>query len=270
MASPQTENGYSRLANEILEALIENPPTTVLARRIWDWTWRNSWGRRGALCTQPTSVRRLADELNSTRSPVARQMETLLRQQRIIRLPSGALAIEKDHEKWSKKDAIERPQSKNLKREQVSHLSGQPVPPVGTDEGVKVSHLSGQPVPPVGTACPTCRDESVPPVGTVYKEKERKKERRKNVERGKSVFVTPSVDDVRAYCLERNNKVDPEYWVDYWITRGWTMKGGQRMRDWKAAVRTWERNNFNIPAGKKEPAGEMTNIHDVLEAQDHL
>lgn len=59
-----------------------------------------------------------------------------------------------------------------------------------------------------------------------------------------SRFVSPSVDDVRAYCQERNNLVDPEKFVDYYTARGWKI-GKNSMKDWKAAVRTWERNNYS-------------------------
>lgn len=52
-------------------------------------------------------------------------------------------------------------------------------------------------------------------------------------------FVPPSVDEVRAYCQERGNSVDPQRFVDYYSSNGW-MVGKTRMKDWKAAVRTWE------------------------------
>lgn len=55
-----------------------------------------------------------------------------------------------------------------------------------------------------------------------------------------SVFKPPTVDEVRAYCLERKNDVDPQRFVDYYQARGW-MIGKSRMKDWKAAVRTWEK-----------------------------
>ena len=57
----------------------------------------------------------------------------------------------------------------------------------------------------------------------------------------RKVFSTPTVDDVRAYCFERNNKVDPQYFVDFYESKGW-MIGKNKMKDWKAAVRTWEKN----------------------------
>ena len=52
-------------------------------------------------------------------------------------------------------------------------------------------------------------------------------------------FVPPSVEEVQAYCLERNNGIDARSFVDYYAARGW-MVGKTKMKDWKAAVRTWE------------------------------
>ena len=56
----------------------------------------------------------------------------------------------------------------------------------------------------------------------------------------RSRFVPPSVDEVRAYCHERNNGIDASTFVDFYETRGW-MVGKTHMKDWKAAVRTWEK-----------------------------
>ena len=54
-------------------------------------------------------------------------------------------------------------------------------------------------------------------------------------------FVPPTVDEVRAYCDERNNNVDAESFVDFYESKGWYV-GKNKMKDWKSAVRTWERN----------------------------
>ena len=48
------------------------------------------------------------------------------------------------------------------------------------------------------------------------------------------------MDEVKAYCLERKNGVDPQAFVDFYESKGW-MIGKNKMRDWKAAVRTWEK-----------------------------
>lgn len=54
-------------------------------------------------------------------------------------------------------------------------------------------------------------------------------------------FTPPTLEEVRDYCRERNNAVDPERFVDYYQSNGWKV-GKHSMKDWKAAVRTWEKN----------------------------
>ena len=53
-------------------------------------------------------------------------------------------------------------------------------------------------------------------------------------------FKPPTVDEVEAYCQERMNNVDAEAFVDFYESKGW-MVGKNKMKDWKAAVRTWEK-----------------------------
>ena len=55
-------------------------------------------------------------------------------------------------------------------------------------------------------------------------------------------FKEPTSKDVSEYCKERSNDIDPLAFVDYYSARGW-MLNGRKMRDWKAAIRTWERNS---------------------------
>ena len=57
-------------------------------------------------------------------------------------------------------------------------------------------------------------------------------------------FIPPSLEDVQSYCLERGNSVDAERFIDYYTANGW-MVGKNKMRDWKAAIRTWERSGFS-------------------------
>lgn len=58
----------------------------------------------------------------------------------------------------------------------------------------------------------------------------------------KKRFRPPTVEEVEAYCFERNNKVDAERFVDYYTANGWKV-GKNPMKDWKAAVRNWERKD---------------------------
>lgn len=62
-------------------------------------------------------------------------------------------------------------------------------------------------------------------------------------------FSPPTVNEVSAYCTERHNNVDREKFVDYYTANGWKV-GKNSMKDWKAAVRTWEKNNKGIPASR--------------------
>ena len=63
-------------------------------------------------------------------------------------------------------------------------------------------------------------------------------------------FVPPPVEEVRQYCYERGNSVDPQRFVDYYTSNGW-MVGKNKMKDWKAAVRTWEQKEKQRPAATK-------------------
>ena len=70
---------------------------------------------------------------------------------------------------------------------------------------------------------------------------------------GKSTrFIPPTPDEVRAYCMERCNNVDADRFVDYYTSKGW-MIGKNKMKDWKAAVRTWEKKDQqNQPKPRNE------------------
>lgn len=57
-------------------------------------------------------------------------------------------------------------------------------------------------------------------------------------------FVKPTLEEVQAYCRERNKGVDAEKWYNHYSAIGWKV-GKNPMKDWKAAVRTWERSGDN-------------------------
>lgn len=60
-------------------------------------------------------------------------------------------------------------------------------------------------------------------------------------QKGKA-FVPPSEAEVEAYCKERNNKINSGQFIDYYTSNGWKV-GRTQMRDWKAAIRNWERRD---------------------------
>ena len=65
----------------------------------------------------------------------------------------------------------------------------------------------------------------------------------------KTRFIPPSVDEVREYCDERGNDIDAQHFVDYYTARGWRLKNTP-VKDWKACVRTWEKNSYGQPINR--------------------
>ena len=63
-------------------------------------------------------------------------------------------------------------------------------------------------------------------------------------------FTPPTIEEVKAYCQERGNSVDAETFVDFYESKGWCV-GKNKMKDWKACVRTWEKNRNNTNQPKK-------------------
>lgn len=58
-------------------------------------------------------------------------------------------------------------------------------------------------------------------------------------------FVPPSINEVKEYCDERGKGVNPERFIDFYESKGW-MIGKNKMKNWKAAVRTWECKNDSV------------------------
>ena len=83
-------------------------------------------------------------------------------------------------------------------------------------------------------------------------------------------FTPPSIDEVSAYCNERKNGIDPQHFVDFYEAKGW-MVGKNKMKDWKAAVRTWEGRQGNgyskqhtqQNAGRDSAGDERWNLQSV-------
>ena len=86
------------------------------------------------------------------------------------------------------------------------------------------------------------------------KDKDKKKKRE---EEEKTLFVPPTVEDVAAYCKARNNSINAEEFVNFYASKGW-MIGKNRMKDWQAAIRTWEqarkkKAEQELPPPKADP-----------------
>lgn len=195
MASPQLENGHSRLANEILEAIMRRPPASVAARQIWDWVWRYSWGWKGAANTRPTSVRALAEAVGLSKTVTARALGSLLETNHVARNEDGSLSIQKDHERWVEATpGARRPPT----QKQLFLLAEDPENcPHGGD---KLSPRRGQ-------KCPHGGDKSVPTAGTLTIRSVKKERKKEGAASGAApIFSKPENDSPR----RRAELGDPE------------------------------------------------------------
>lgn len=100
----------------------------------------------------------------------------------------------------------------------------------------------------------------------------------KNIERDNKGFTPPTIEEVREYCLSRQNGIDPEEFVAFYTSKGW-MVGKTKMKDWKSAIITWEKSRKKTmrtprPQQKKESVFEQnmramdlmfgTNYHEQM------
>ena len=77
----------------------------------------------------------------------------------------------------------------------------------------------------------------------VLPEKRREEKREKNKHKRQKVFSPPSLEEVRAHCAERKSLIDPEAFHAHYTANGWVQGSkGKPIRDWRACVVTWERN----------------------------
>lgn len=83
----------------------------------------------------------------------------------------------------------------------------------------------------------------------------------------KKNFIPPTVEEVGEYCRSRNNGIDAQSFVDFYTCKGW-MVGKNKMKDWKAAVRTWERSrkrgDDNGRTGRNDTAAESDAYAEAL------
>lgn len=64
----------------------------------------------------------------------------------------------------------------------------------------------------------------------------------KNEKNEKKLFIRPSLQEVEQYCTDRNNNINAQYFMSYYDAKGW-MIGKNKVKDWKACIRTWELRN---------------------------
>ena len=80
--------------------------------------------------------------------------------------------------------------------------------------------------------------------------------------RGSIHFQKPSLEAIRAYCSSRGNNVDAEQFFNFYESKGWVV-GKSPMKDWKAAIRTWEKREKEVPQRKRATHKESVLEHNL-------
>lgn len=74
---------------------------------------------------------------------------------------------------------------------------------------------------------------------------------------GRKKFTIPTPEEVQAYCDERNNGISGQQFCDFYSSKGWKI-GSQPMKDWKAAVRTWEMRRKDLSPSVAQPQPQIS------------
>lgn len=227
--SPQRENGYTGIANELLREIYRYD-FSIASLRVLLWVARDSYG----WCRKNTVYKSwnvLAKEINMARSSVRLAIDVLLEEGALRKNRDGSFTINKNYEEWGAAKASPG---------QPVAQGGQPAAQAGVGSKVpksgQLAALSGQP------AAHLVREN------ITDKEKQIKKER-------KAAFAAPTPQEVVEYAKSVGYDLDGQHFCDYYTARGWKLSGNATMKDWKAAVRTWKAKDAQpAPDAKPKPA----------------
>lgn len=222
MASPQIEEGFTKIANEIMDALchIRIPGEE---RQVLDCILRKTYGWNK--CEDAIALSQFMEMTGLKKPTVCRAINRLLSKKIIIIIekdnePAKLYKFIKDYHQW-------KPLSKKIT------LSKKIIGVIKKDNK-SLSLLS--------TTKDTTKD-------TITKDK--------YIYKGK--FKIPSLEEITIYCQQRKNEISPQTFIDHYISNGW-MVGKNKMKDWKAAIRTWESRGGNNGNGKSGITGSTGQI----------
>jgi len=108
---------------------------------------------------------------------------------------------------------------------------------------------------------PAIEDKTRTKKDNVRQEKEKELEKEKEIKRGH--FVPPTPTEVRQYCDESGHHIDADAFVDFYASKNW-MVGKNKMKDWKAAVRNWERKDKERPVKSNQNFTPSGTDYDAL------
>jgi archaellum component FlaD/FlaE len=75
-------------------------------------------------------------------------------------------------------------------------------------------------------------------------------------------MIKPTIAEVENYCLERGNKISAKSFINYYESVGWVVGKNKKMKDWKAAVRTWEQKDDERKVKSKSTGSIIDRLSD--------
>lgn len=220
MPSPQLENGYLRLANEIFDALAAyRLPGEQMQCLLFILRKTYGYGKKADMISNS----QFREATGMKKQSCNRAINELVRKKIVsknadTRVPT--YQFNKNYETWeasAKRLTVSKKADTVSKNDDRSSAILLP-----TKDNYTKDNINPPIVPPADTPTPPSPPEKKPA----------------------KRFIPPTVDEVAEYCRERGNGIDPEYFVDSYIAKDW-MIGKNKMKDWKATVRTWEKNEVN-------------------------
>lgn len=95
----------------------------------------------------------------------------------------------------------------------------------------------------------------------IDKEIDKEKSKRDSKGEKRKRFVPPTLEEVQAYCVERGNSINAQHFINHYTSQGWHV-GKAKMKDWKAAVRTWEQREFGNNKSNYKPNTSAQELDD--------
>lgn len=81
-------------------------------------------------------------------------------------------------------------------------------------------------------------------------------------------FIKPTLEEVKAYILEKGYNVDPDRWINYYESNGWKV-GKNPMKNWKAAIATWNKLDYDVQVGRKAEDRRRGTFSSANDAEDY-
>lgn len=231
------ERGYVKLWRKTLDSGLLQSPT---AWQVFGWLLLSASRKKHVMIVGGAPVVLGEGDVCVSRSKLAASLElseqqvrtalNLLKKLEIITIKATNKTSIISLINWSSyQDVSPAEQPASPQQNNQCLTSGQPAP----NQPFKEQEIKNINIPPTLSSL---RSESVSPTGNPAPTAEKPK-------RSSSASVSrkpPTPDEVRAYCDERGNGINAERFCDYYAAQGWKLSNGQPLKDWKAAVRTWE------------------------------